>query len=116
MVNKISQAGIGKVSPPAGLTNLGTVEQGGIGKFLNLGINILIVGAGIYAMFNFVLAGYAFLGAGSDPKKLQAAWGKIWQSILGLTISASALVLASLFGRIIFGSPTSILAPVLPTL
>jgi hypothetical protein len=76
----------------------------------------LIVGGGIYALFNLVLAGYSFLGAGDDPKKVEAAWAKIWQTAIGLLFMAGAFVLAAIFGQLIFGDWSFILDPQIPTL
>lgn len=59
----------GQIQAPEALSNFGSVEQGAIGKLLDLLIRTLIVGAGIYALINLVLAGYAFISAGDDPKK-----------------------------------------------
>ena len=117
-MNKLLAAGspLGKVSPPPSIQKIGGVEQGGIGNFLNLIVQALIVGAGIYALFNLVLAGYAFMSAGDDPKKVAAAWSKITQTIIGLAFAAGAFVLAAIFGQLIFGDPTFILNPTIPTL
>ena len=105
---------IGTVEPPPALDNLGTVEGGAIGTLLNLVFNIMIVVAGIYALFNFILAGYMFLSAGDDPKQIQNAWAKIYQSVIGLLFAAGALVLAAIFGQIIFGDPMFLIAPEIP--
>ncbi|MGB6882369.1 MAG: hypothetical protein WBD86_03695 [Microgenomates group bacterium] len=94
----------------------GGVEGGAIGTFINLILKTLIVGAGIYALINLVLAGYAFMSAGDDPKKMAGAWAKIWQTLLGLAFAAGAFVLAAIFGQLIFGDPTFILNPSIPTL
>ena len=95
--------------------NLGNVEQlpdiqtaygnysEGIPNLASNVIKTLIVLAGVYAFFNILLAGYAFLSAGDDPKKIAGAWAKIWQSILGLTVAAGAFVLAAIFGALLFG-------------
>lgn len=93
---------IGNVNPPPGLSRFGDITAGGT-TFINIILNTLIVIAGLYAVFNIVLAGYAFMSAGDDPKKVAGAWAKIWQTILGLVIAAGALVLAAIFGKIIFG-------------
>ena len=82
-----------------------------IGKLIQIVVWVLIVGAGIYALFNFVLAGYSFLSAGDDPKKVAGAWAKIWQTALGLLVSAGAFVLAAIFGQLIFGQWDFILNP-----
>lgn len=105
----------GNIQQPEALKNFGGVEQGGIGKFLNTTLRILIVGAALYALFNLVTAGYGFMSAGDDPKKVAGAWAKIWQTLLGLAFAAGAFVLAAIFGQLIFGDPTFILNPKIPT-
>ncbi len=100
-MNKLAQnSPFGSIKLPEGIEAKypGGVEGGAIGTFLNLIIRSLIVGAGIYALFNLVLAGYAFMSAGDDPKKM-----------------AGAFVLAAIIGQLIFGDPAFILNPTIPT-
>lgn len=106
----------GTVAPPAGLKKYSGDPGTAIGTLIQYVIWILIVGAGVYALFNFILAGYAFMSAGDDPKKVAGAWAKIWQTALGLAIAAGAFVLAAIFGQLIFGNSTFILRPTIPTL
>ena len=98
---------IGGVNRPPGVTT--SLRGGGLRDFINSVILLLIVGAGIYAVINIVMAGYAFMSAGDDPKKIGAAWQKIWQTFLGLGIAAGAFVLAAIIGQIIFKDPTALL-------
>ncbi len=91
----------GKIPLPVPLSKYSKVEEGGIGELINLFINILVVGAGLYAIFNFILAGYGFLSAGGEPKKVADASAKIWQSVLGLVVAVGALVLAAIFGKLL---------------
>jgi len=94
----------------------GGVAGGAVGKFLNIIILTLITVAGVYALFNLIFAGYAFMSAGDDPKKVAGAWSKIWQSLLGLAVAAGAFVLAAIFGQLIFGDWNFLLTPKIPTI
>ena len=105
----------GNISPPAALSKFNGPEGIGIGSLLNTLLKGMIVIAGIWTLLNLVLAGYGFLSAGDDPKKITGAWSKIWQSLLGLAIAAGAFTLAAIFGQLIFGDPTFILNPTIPT-
>lgn len=104
-MNKIAQI-FGEVRPPA--TAYGDYNPG-LSNFITVILRTMIVIAGIYAVFNFVLAGYAFLSAGDDSKKVAGAWAKIWQSVLGLAFAAGAFVLGEIFGRILFGPEGTLL-------
>lgn len=85
--------------------------QFGLIAFLNNVLKLVIVIAGLFAFFQFLVAGFDFLSAGGDSKKITGAWAKIWQSIIGLVFVAGAFVLAAIFGYLIFGDPTIILNP-----
>src|SRR3990167_5822066 len=100
----------GTITAPKALG--GKSAEAGIGGLIQTIIWLLIVGAGVYALFNLVLAGYAFMSAGDDSKKVAGAWAQIWQTMLGLAIAAGAFVLAAIFGQLIFGNATFILNPV----
>jgi hypothetical protein len=56
------------------------------------------------------------MSAGDDSKAVAGAWAKIYQTVIGLAFAAGAFVLAAIFGQLIFGDPTFILKPVLPTI
>ena len=107
----------GTIEPPPGIDKYSSIGGNGhaavpgLIAFASNIVKFAIVIAGIYALINIVLAGYGCLSAGDDPKKITAAWAKIWQSLLGLLIVAGAFVLAALFGWIIFQDAMAILAP-----
>lgn len=107
---------IGAVPKPSAVGRFLDVESGGLGQFLNLILNVMVVAGGIYALFNFVLAGYMFFSASDDPKKAEAAWAKIWQTAIGLLFIAGSLLLAAVFSWLIFGDSATILNPTLPTI
>ncbi len=110
MNNLIAQNPFGTINPPT--TGLSGKDPGqAIGSLIQLVITTLIAGAAIYALINFVLAGYEFMSAGDDSKKVAGAWAKIWQTALGLAFAAGAFVLAAIFGQLIFGRWDFILKP-----
>ena len=106
---------LGKVYQEGIIKKYGDVQGGAIGTFINVLLNALVVIAGVYAVFNLVMAGYGFMSAGDDPKKVQAAWSKIWQTLMGLAVAAGAFVLAAIFGRLLFGDYSALLEPIIPT-
>ena len=106
-------AGIfGSIAPPPGVDKYGNFDVGLIG-FANNILKLVIVGAGLFAFINFIMAGYTFLGAGGDSKKVAEAWGKIYNSIIGLLFVAGSFVLAAVIGWILFHNAGAILNPVI---
>lgn len=101
----------GNVPPPPGIANWGTLQGGGFVGFLNAILRLMIVAGGLWVLINIIIAGYQFLGAGGKPENVQAAWAKIWESLIGLLFIAGAFVLAAIFGQVIFGDPTAIISP-----
>ena len=95
-------------APPSGYF---LATGGGIVAFISVIVKLLIVIAGLYMLFNIIFAGYQFISAGGDQKSVEAAWGKIWQSLVGLLIVAGSVMLAALFGWILFGDTSAILSP-----
>lgn len=106
----------GTITAPEAVAKYADTPAQGIGNLIQTVVWVLIIGAGLYSLINFVLAGYAFLSAGDDPKKVAGAWAKIWQTALGLAIAAGAFILAAIFGQLIFGQWDFILNPTIPTL
>ena len=85
--------------------------EGGLGNFLNNILMLITTVAGLFALFNLIMAGYGYMSANGDEKKIQQAWAKIWQSLLGLGIVAAAFLIAALVGWIFFKDPTFIINP-----
>ena len=110
-----AQGIIGPIEPPPGvasyLTGGGAIP--GLLNFLSNIIKLIITGGGLFTLFNIILAGYSFLSAGGDSKKIEQAWAKIWQSVLGLTIMAGSFVIAIIVGWLLFKDPTAIVRPVI---
>lgn len=103
----------GVIKPPAGISRFGTNPTQGIGKIIQLSFNLLIVAGGIYAVLNFILAGYAFLSAGDNPKGVETAWAKIYQTIIGLVFLVGSFLLAAVVGLLVYGRADALLNPTL---
>lgn len=91
---------------PGGFNNptlANSTSGSGLILILNNLVRFVIVIAGVYTLWNIIMAGYGFLGAGGEPKNIAKAWEKIWQSLIGLLIVAGSFVLAVIFGYLIFG-------------
>jgi hypothetical protein len=101
-LNHISQIIWGNVSPttPYG----GLFGTPGPTRFVTNIIRFMIFGAGLFALINIVLAGYAFMSAGGDAGKVAGAWAKIWQSLIGLTVAVGSFIIAAIVGQLLFGS------------
>lgn len=105
---------IGKIIAP---TNIASALVGGklTGpiSFMNSILRIIFIVAGIWALFNVILAGIGFMNAGGDPKKFTQSWDRIWQTLLGLFIITISFLFAAIVGIIFFKNPTAILQPTL---
>lgn len=108
-------AGIfGDIKPPAQLEQgygdvFGTSGGGGLVGFLNNLLKLIILIAGLYALINFILAGYGIISAGAEPEKLSKAQNKIWYAMLGLVIIVASFAISGLIGWLVFHDTWAIL-------
>ncbi len=115
MNNYLAQNPFGEITKPAGLSLFGPDPDVAFGKLIQFGLRALVIGAGVYAVFNLVLAGYSFMSAGDDSKKVSAAWAQIYQTIIGLAFAAGSFVIAAMIGKLLFGNSMFLLTPTIPT-
>lgn len=101
----------GSISHPTGSTS----GVAGLGNLIGAVLRLMVVAAGIWALFNIILAGYQFIQAGGDSKAVSAAWARIWQSLVGIVIVAASFLFAAIIGLIFFDDPMAILSPKLIT-
>ncbi len=100
---------VGEIKNP--LSAYGSATGGGLILFFTNILRVFFVVAGIVAFLNFIIAGFQYMTAAGDAKALQAAWDRIWQSLLGLILIMGSFALAALFGFLIFGDAGFILNP-----
>ena len=76
---------------------------------LSMVIGVLTIISVIFFTIQLILAGYSFMSAGGDPKKLEAARKKLTDGILGLTIVVVAYGLGALLANLTgIGQGTSV--------
>lgn len=85
----------GSITDPTGSNSK---DGSGLFDLLSSIFKLAGVIAGIFFIFQLITAGYSYLSSNGDPKKTEAAWAKITQSLIGLIIVASAFVIASVVG------------------
>lgn len=104
----------GSINAPAGVAELNakTGEENGIGVVIFLAnvIRLITVVAGIWTMFNFVMAGWGYLTT-EGSKAHEQATSKMINSAIGLIIIAASYTIAGLIGLLIFGDAKFILEP-----
>jgi len=86
----------GEIKNPTTLAN----GPEGFFNFLSTIFKFSGVIAGLFFVAKIILAGFGYLSANGDEKKVAAAWATIWQSIIGLIIVSSAFVIAGIIGYI----------------
>ena len=88
----------------------GGVEQGGAVFISNIVKLILVVG-GITTLFIALFAGFTYITASGDTKKLTSAVSSINMALTGMIIMVAAVALTGVVSWVLFGSPTVILSP-----
>lgn len=88
---------LGKISPPAGtVPSAGSDPSTFVASFIRNGITLLIIVAFVVGLMWMIFAGYSFIFAGDDPKKVSSAWSRIYFGLLGLVIVVASFAIISL--------------------
>jgi hypothetical protein len=74
-------------------------------------ITIVFAAAGLYAFFNLMIAGFSYITAGGDEKKITAATYSINMSLIGLVVMVAAAAVTGIVSYFLYGSATAILSP-----
>ncbi len=96
---------------------LQTINPGGyqdvtdLPRFISNVTTIIFAGAGIYAFFNLIFAGFTYITSAGDQKKIEAAVTSINMSLIGLVVMVGAAALTGVISYVLFGSATAILSP-----
>ncbi|MFH1244819.1 MAG: hypothetical protein V1487_04600 [bacterium] len=96
-----------KTLNPGGYDNVNT----GLPSFITNIVTFVMIGAGLYAFFNLMFAGFTYITSAGDQKKLEAAVSSINMSLMGLVVMVAAAAITSIVSYLLFGSATAILSP-----
>lgn len=113
--------GIGTIDTPPGVEAYQQAAQANTGAdigiiyFISNMIKIFAVIAGVWTLFNVVLAGYIYLNSSGDAGAHQKVQTQITNSVIGLIFIVLSFTIGGLIGFIFFGDATFILNPKLPT-
>lgn len=92
------------------VTSYGDVGSG-LPEFITNVITVIFAAAGLFAFFNFMIAGFSYITAGGDTKKIESATASINMSLIGLVVMVAAAALTGIVSYLLFGSATAILQP-----
>lgn len=97
-----------KINSP--VTSYGDVGSG-LPEFITNIITVIFAAAGLFAFFNFMIAGFSYITAAGDSKKIESATQSINMSLIGLVVMVAAAALTGIVSYLLFGSATAILQP-----
>ncbi len=92
------------------VSNYGSVDTG-LPSFITNVVTVIFVGAGLFAFFNLMIAGFSYISAAGDTKKIEAATQSINMSLMGLVVMVGAAAITGIVSFVLFGSATAILQP-----
>lgn len=89
----------GEIKPPISNQYFNTADGNGIFILISNILKMAGYVAGLIFLIQLIKAGFSYMSASGDPKKAEAAWAKIYQSLIGIIIVASAFVISSVIGN-----------------
>ncbi len=95
-LGSIGGAGLG---PFGNITRDPTVALGAVTRVISSIIGVMTIAAGIWFLFQLLLAGINWISAEGDAKKLQQAQQRITSAFLGLLIVITGIILLSLASK-----------------
>ena len=71
-----------------------------LSDIISMAIGVMTLAAGIWFLFQAIMAGYNFLNAGGDKERLVNAGRKLTNAIIGLAVVVAAYGLMALMGKL----------------
>lgn len=104
---------IGTISPPPQLRATQLTDTTTI---ISVIIKLFVTVAGLFSLWQFLTAGFAYITSNGDKGKISQATSKLNMAIIGLVLVGSSLVITGILSWALFGSPVKILFPQLVTI
>ncbi|OGD86533.1 hypothetical protein A2870_01895 [Candidatus Curtissbacteria bacterium RIFCSPHIGHO2_01_FULL_41_11] len=97
MLNFLAANPLGKIAPqPGTVPDTGGDPSGFVASLISSGISLLITVAFVVGLIWMIFAGYSFIFAGDDPKKVTSAWSRIYWGLIGLVIVVGSYAIIKL--------------------
>lgn len=96
-IGNIGGAGLGPFGQKT--ANSGATALSQVASTISAIIGFMTVAAGIWFMFEILFAGYEWISAGGDAKKLETARARITHGFMGLLIVVGAWALLAITGQ-----------------
>lgn len=105
----------GNIEAPQGVAEL-NIHAGGIGLLLFISnmIKLASIIAGVWVLFNFISAGFTYITS-ADSSAYSKIGEKLSMSVMGLALIVASYTIIGIVSLIIFGNPTYIINPQIPT-
>ena len=94
IMNYLAQ--LGTIKPPNTIPTVKGDPSDFVAKIIQQGIWLLIIVAFIIGLIWMIFAGYSFIFAGDDPKKITSAWSRIYWGLIGLVIVVGSFAIIKL--------------------
>lgn len=112
-MNLLAQAAsstfFGTIAPPPAIAAYGA--SGGLIVFISNIIRLVVIGAGLFTLYNMISAGFQYITSAGDPKATEKTMNILTMSLLGLVLMIAAPAIAAIVGYVLFNDPTFILKP-----
>ncbi len=103
---------IGTIDLPAGIPKETTQTT----DIISALVRFIVVIAGVFALWQLLTGGLAYIASGGDKGKLTEAQNKITMSLVGLVIIAASFLIIAIVSKVLFGDFGAILAPKLKSI
>lgn len=109
----------GQMSPPPGVATFDTAAGGpdaiGIVYFASNLLQVATIIAGVFVLFQLIMAGYTYITASGDSGAHNKVKDRVTMSFLGLALIVASYTIAGLIGLLFFSDASFILNPKLPS-